>query len=135
MFAGWSFHEVWHELGTFVGIVIGVLHIACIPLVLARRREPAVTLAWLLCLLLLPAVGVVLFWVFGRGAVRRSARARRALLAERQRTEPRPDYAAVELRLRPLVRTSFEAGRAALTVGNRIEILIDAVQTYPAKLE
>ena len=126
---------LWHLIVQGVGLAIAVLHLAFVPLVLARRREPAVTFAWLLCLLLLPAVGVVLFWVFGRGAVRRSARARRALLTERQRSEPLPDFGTVELRLRPLVRTAFEAGRAALTPGNRLEILIDAVQTYPAKLE
>src|SRR5579863_6007478 len=115
MFAGWSFHEVWHELGTFVGIVIGVLHIACIPLVLARRREPAVTLAWLLGLLLLPAVGVVLFWIFGRGAVRRAARPRQRLLEGRRISESHPDLGEVSEALRPLANAAWQAGMSAVT--------------------
>ena len=127
--------EAWHTLLHGLGLAVAVLHLAFVPLVLARRSEPAVTLAWLLCLMLLPAVGVVLYWVFGRGAVRRSARARRALLAARQRTEPEPDYAKLPEHLRPLVRTAWEAGRAALTLGNRVDVLIDAAQVYPAKLE
>src|SRR5581483_6635717 len=125
--------QVWHLVAQAAGFAVAVLHIAFVPLVLARRREPSVTFAWLLVLLLLPAVGVVLFWVFGRGEVRRSARARRALLAARQRTEPAPDLDTLEPRLRPLARTAFEAGRAALTSGNQVDVLIDAVQTYPAK--
>jgi len=102
--------------------------------VLARRREPAVTLAWLLCLLLLPAVGVVLFWVFGRGQVRRSARARQRLLAERRQGEPPPDLTSLDPTSRALARTAWEVGRVPLSFGNRVDVLLNAEATYPAEL-
>src|SRR5271168_97185 len=105
---------VWHWLLHGFALAIAVLHLAFVPVVLYRRSEPSVTIAWLLCLLLLPAAGVILYWIFGRGEVRRSARARRALLAERQRAEPEPDYECVAPHLRPLAHAAWEAGRTAL---------------------
>jgi cardiolipin synthase len=132
---GWSFHEAWHLLGSGLGILVGVLHIACIPLVLARRREPAVTLAWLLGLLLLPAIGVVLFWVFGRGAVRRTARPRQRLLEGRRISESHPDLGEVDEALRPLANAAWQAGMSAVTGGNRVHVLVNGQQAYPAKLE
>ncbi|HUB10166.1 MAG TPA: cardiolipin synthase [Myxococcales bacterium] len=127
-------HQAWGLLGSALGIAIGVLHLACIPLVLARRREPAVTLAWLLGLLLLPAIGVVLFWVFGRGTVRRSARPRQRLLEGRREAEPPPDVAGVDEALRPLATAAWEAGMAAVSFGNRVDVLVNAGEAYPAKL-
>src|ERR1700733_7797415 len=102
--------ELWHWMVQAVGLSIAVLHLAFVPVVLARRREPAVTFAWLLVLLLLPAVGVVLYWVFGRGAVRRSARGRRALLAARQKTEVEPSLEELPPHLQPIARTAWKAG-------------------------
>lgn len=127
--------EIWLLIVKGLGFAVAVLHLAFVPVVLARRREPSVTFSWLLMLLLLPAVGVILYWVFGRGEVRRSARARRALLAARQRGQQAPDYAALPVAWRPLARTAWESGRAALSLGNRVSILQNAEQTYPAKLE
>jgi cardiolipin synthase len=127
--------EIWHLLAQVIGFSVAVLHLAFIPLVLARRREPAVTLAWLLCLLLLPAVGVVLFWVFGRGQVRRSARARQRLLVERRQNEPAPDLGAMDATSRALARTAWEVGRAPLRHGNRVDVLLNAEATYPAELQ
>src|SRR5258708_33670370 len=44
------------------------------PLVIPRRKEPSSTIAWILTLLFLPAVGAVLFLLFGRDRVRWPAR-------------------------------------------------------------
>ncbi len=135
MLAGWSFHDAWHLLGSTLGVVVGVLHLACIPLVLARRREPAVTLAWLLGLLLLPALGVILFWIFGRGAVRRTARPRQRLLEDRRISESHPDLGEVDEALRPLANAAWHSGLSAVTGGNRVHVLINGEEAYPAKLE
>ena len=135
MIVGWNPHAVWTFLVSAIGIVVGVLHLAFIPLVLARRREPAVTLAWLLGLLLLPAIGVVLFWIFGRGAVRRTARPRKRLLEERRIAEHAPAPSGIPELLRPLARAAWVAGNAAVTGGNRVEVLINAAEAYPSKLQ
>ncbi|MHB8419232.1 MAG: cardiolipin synthase [Myxococcales bacterium] len=135
MLIGGSFAQAWTLLGSALGLAIGLLHFACIPLVLARRREPAVTLAWLLGLLLLPGVGVILFWVFGRGTVRRSARPRQRLLEGRRAAEPDPQgLLGVGEALRPLASAAWRAGMAAMTGGNRVDVLVNAGEAYPAKL-
>ncbi len=131
---GWTPRALWKILGSAVGISVGVLHLAFIPLVLARRREPSVTLAWLLALFLLPAVGVVLFWIFGRGAVRRTARPRRRLLEGRRVSEAEPDLDAIPSALRPLAHAAWRAASAQVTGGNRVEVLVNAGEAYPAKL-
>jgi len=45
------------------------------------------------------------------------------------------DFDAVPHHLRPLALTAWQVGRAALTGGNEVQILINAVEAYPAKLE
>src|SRR5215470_12717083 len=66
-----------------------------IPPVLARRREPSVTIAWLLALLLLPPFGAAIYWFFGRDKVLRSARPRQRLARERQAEQQPPDLSCV----------------------------------------
>ncbi|MHB1846726.1 MAG: cardiolipin synthase [Deltaproteobacteria bacterium] len=131
---GWTPSQLFGFFGTAIGVAVGVLHLAFIPLVLARRREPSVTLAWLLALMLLPAVGVFLFWIFGRGAVRRTARPRQRLLEERREREAEPRLGAIPEALRPLAHAAFRAGAAPVTGGNEVELLVNASEAYPKKL-
>jgi cardiolipin synthase len=105
-----------------------------IPPVLARRREPSVTIAWLLALILLPPFGAVLYWFFGRDKVLRSARPRQRLARERQAEQRPPDLSCVGPSLIPLARTAWELARAPVTLGNQVEVLLDAHTAYPAKL-
>ncbi len=127
-------HAAWGLIGSGLGIAISILHVACIPLVLARRREPAETLAWLLGLLLLPALGVILFWIFGRGTVRRTARPRQRLLEDRRESAVPADLETVDPRSRPLARAAWQAAMAPLRAGNEVVVLVNAEEAYPAKL-
>src|SRR5580692_11883979 len=64
----------WHllvpEAIRAVRIVFFLIALALIPLVLIRRKEPSSTIAWILVLVFLPAVGSLLFLMFGRDRVR-----------------------------------------------------------------
>jgi cardiolipin synthase len=68
-----------HAAHVWIGIAFEVLALALIPLVLLRRKEPASTVAWILVLVFLPAVGAFLFLAFGSERVRWPARRKREL--------------------------------------------------------
>jgi cardiolipin synthase A/B len=126
----------WHRwLAHAVTVLIVVTQLIFIPPVLARRREPAVTIAWLLALILLPPFGAIIFWFFGRNRVLRSARPRLRLARERQAEQQLPDLSCVGKKLIPLARTSWQLAGAPVTLGNQVDVLLDAEQTYPAKLQ
>ncbi len=118
-----------------VAALLVLTQVVFIPPVLARRREPSVTIAWLLALIRLPPVGAVLYWFFGRDKVLRSARPRQRLAQERQAEQRPPDLSCVGGTLLPLARTAWELARAPVTLGNRVDVLLDAEQAYPAKLQ
>src|SRR5713101_4358330 len=63
-------------LGWFGGFLAAIA-LALIPLVILRRKEPPSTIAWILTLLFVPALGPVLFLLFGRDRVRWPARRKR----------------------------------------------------------
>ncbi len=52
-------------------LLVEVAALACVPMVLARRKESASSVAWILTLLFLPGLGLLLFLLFGRERVRR----------------------------------------------------------------
>jgi cardiolipin synthase len=61
----------------WLGAFSGGVAIGLIPVVLLRRKEPSSTIAWILTLLFLPALGALLFLLFGRDRVRWPARRKR----------------------------------------------------------
>jgi len=134
---------LWHGLLSHPQVAVGLrilswieiaLQLACVVAVLARRREPAVALAWLLGIVLFPVLGMICFWYFGRDRVRRSARPRLRLLAERRAEESTAGFELVAGSLRSLARTAWQSARAPVTVGNLVEVLIDGTEVYPAEL-
>jgi cardiolipin synthase A/B len=66
------------------------LAVLSIPSVLVRRRgRPAAALAWILCLVSLPPLGILLWWMLGRSHLERRRRRRRhasATIAQRLQT-------------------------------------------------
>jgi cardiolipin synthase len=114
---------------------------ALVPFVLVRRKEPSATVAWILTLVFLPALGAVLFLLFGRDRVRWPARRKRELdaLVRAQvaatRAEPAPaGKSDPELLESPLEQALFRIGsrltRTPPTAGNRVDVLIDGNATY-----
>ena len=112
-----------------------------IPFVLVRRKEPSATVAWILTLVFLPAVGSVLFLLFGRDRVRWPAKRKRALdavvraqVAASRDEAPEPD-AALQIPVEsPLERALFRVGarltHMRATSGNRVEVLVEGNTTY-----
>ena len=142
------FPMLWYELHRFlpaavhvVGLALWAVALALVPFVLIRRKEPSSTIAWILTLVFLPALGAALFLLFGRDRVRWPARRKRALDAVvRAQVEALPERGAVanELPAAPpeneLERALFRVG-ARLThlrasSGNRVQVLVEGNATY-----
>jgi cardiolipin synthase len=127
------------------GIVLWGVALALIPLVLVRRRSPSSTIAWILTLVFLPALGAMLFLAFGRDRVRWPARRKRELDAMvraqvatvRAEVEPPGADRTSELPVgSPLEQALFRVGarltHLRATTGNRAEVLSDGNATFDA---
>jgi cardiolipin synthase A/B len=116
-----------------------LLHMAVIlAVLLARRRDPTATLAWILFIVVAPFLGAGLYLLFGRTRMRRAARrssraeARlRAVLsrhAVRARLGRGTDVA--DARTQAMVRLGSALASTPASTGNATQALIDAATTY-----
>ncbi len=124
-----------------VSLFFWAVALALVPFVLVRRKEPSATVAWILTLVFLPAVGAVLFLLFGRDRVRLPAKRKRELdavvraqLAASLEESPegdRPSQAPLESSLeRALFRVGARLTNLRATSGNRVDVLIDGNAMY-----
>ena len=117
-----------------------VLAVVSVPSVLLQRRgRPHSAVSWLLVLFALPWIGILLWWAIGRKHLERQRRRRRnaakrtafALTQVREDATPRIDSA---LDLLPIQRMPIEEAEWVFppTVDNRLRLLVDATEAYPA---
>src|SRR5690554_1463693 len=78
----WQFN--WWSLIWSGATIFAILHIPSV--LLSRGARPMSVLAWILCLLALPFIGVILWWMIGRRHVERRRRRRKASHAEMTRS-------------------------------------------------
>ncbi len=97
------------------------------------KRDPRSAALWLLAILLLPAVGPVLYALFGVNRVQR--RALRMRRYRRTRTLLQSNEKPQGTELGSLARLVWQVSRRPLLPGNAIEPLVDGKETYPAMLE
>lgn len=81
---GLNWEITWWSLIWWGGIGFALLHIPSV--LLSRGSRPMAVLAWILCLLSLPFVGVILWWMIGRRHVERRQRRRALSHAEMTRS-------------------------------------------------
>ncbi|MGM0558593.1 MAG: cardiolipin synthase [Myxococcota bacterium] len=62
----------WWTILSWGGALVGLAHVPSV--LLQRETRPMAALAWTLCLLTLPLVGVVLWWLIGRARIERRQR-------------------------------------------------------------
>jgi len=137
-----SWHELLPRATHAMRLFFTVVGLALVPLVLVRRKEPASTIAWILSLVFLPALGAVLFLMFGRDRVRWPAKRKRELdrivRAELAAALPRDQAEAVSALplATPLEQALFRVGEhlshLRATSGNKVEVLVDGEKTYEA---
>ncbi len=115
---------IWSHLLTIGGFVLALLLIARL---LAEKRQPGNTFAWLLGILLVPYLGVPLYLVFGGRKIQK-------LLARKSRLQL--DLAGlttdVDAQLLPTVQAINASGAMPPVGGNRVELLETGEQAYAA---
>jgi cardiolipin synthase len=139
-------HGVEHLAPTIVaalGALFGAIALALVPIVLLQRKEPASTIAWILTLVFLPALGAVLFLLFGRNRVRLGAKRKReadalvrSLVAAARTEGSSPNVSFALAPLSDLERQIFRVGAILSstrpTGGNRLAFYDDGNQFYDA---
>jgi len=138
--------QLWLGLGSqlfgWLGAIFGAAALALIPLVILRRKEPSSTIAWILTLLFVPALGALLFLLFGRDRIRWPAkRKRQADALVRRMVVARTGEAALDLSLatgdlNELERQIFQVG-ALLTggtasSGNKVDVMTEGNVVFEA---
>src|SRR5262245_25408974 len=115
--------------------------------VLRQRKEPMAMLAWIFGFLLMPALGVILYFLIGERRVQRRARRKRKRRAyilralqsaaqgwEGEDLEFKPQGSGSLFRLDPsllkLAEVSSKLSNSPLTLGNKVEIFTSAREIY-----
>jgi cardiolipin synthase len=139
------------DVASWALTLVELISIGFVPVVLARRKEPAATFAWIVALVTLPVLGLFLFWFLGRDRVRRPVRTRsevNAALRQRIGDRLRPVEAVVhQTRMRTLegglfddapeglrgvMRLALRTGRTEPSAGNDVRLLVGAPDTWAA---
>jgi cardiolipin synthase len=98
-----------------VGIVMMPFTLLVVAMILRQRRSPASSLSWLMTILLLPLIGIPLFWLFGTRKIKRIAQVKpRVMLTALQpasATATHPD----------LAQAAANLGSDAITQGNALK--------------
>jgi len=113
----------WIDWGTFGAAI------ASVPSVLVRRRgRPMAAVSWILCLISIPIVGLILWWLIGRSHLERRKRRKRRVHETMQKeletvrtrldTPPRPTLLGVRNVPPEMAESVFPA-----TSGNRVELI------------
>ncbi|MCB9555625.1 MAG: cardiolipin synthase [Deltaproteobacteria bacterium] len=122
-----------------------VLAIVLVVRVVLQRREPAATLAWAMSIVLIPYLGVLAYMFFGRRRLNRQVRRRQAIATRIAPDLSRLGEAVEELTAdgelphsltapasHELIRLTNRIGTRPLTVGNRVQLFVNANATYLA---
>lgn len=120
-------------IGVVLGAIGELLGLLAAGHALLYKRHSRAAFGWIISCFTFPFLGALLYYFFGINRVR--ARARK--LRERA-NDPAPASGvefALPLELEPLVQLGFAVSGAPLTGGNRVDILQNGEQTYPAMLE
>ena len=128
-----------------LGAAFMVAHLGAIFYLLVReRRQPSATLAWLLTLIFLPALGLLFYAVFGTTRARRVAKQRALAVAQvgdvvrkhavHQKLSS-PGGSTLDPRTHSLLRLGEGLTHTPASVGNQAEMLINATQTYRSMIE
>jgi len=128
---------------TFVTLAIEVVAAAfCVGHILLNKRDPRAAWGWIMVCVFLPFVGPLFYWIFGVNRVQR--RARRLFLKSQVKSavkEIETDILSGEQdvtalpSIQPFLKVSNHICRLSLRQGNKVEILFNGDQAYPAMLE
>ncbi len=115
-------------------------------MIVFENRNPVKTLSWMLVILFIPVAGMIVYFFFGRNYRKQKIYSRKSL-ADSARLE---DHADRQVRLlskylsgdsaavrskEHLIHLMLRNNRSLLTLDNRIDLLVNGRQTFPAMLD
>lgn len=115
----WSVIAIWAAVVAYALVVCSTVTI-----VLLENRQPAKTIAWTIVLVMLPVVGLVIFYFFGQNIRKDRYISRRqyALLTRRMLSHVHPvDADEAPEKYGPIIRFFDRTGHAVLTEARRID--------------
>lgn len=131
--------------GILSALYILTIIFVCLMIVF-ENRSPVKTLSWVLVVLLIPFLGIIIYIFFGQNYRKQKIFSKKNLLDQEQLSS----YAAMQVSTLPdrmaleseqvrekehLIKLMLNNNKSGLTEFNKIEILIDGVNTFPAMLE
>jgi cardiolipin synthase len=99
-----------------VGILMMPFALLVVAGILRQRRSPASSLTWLMAILLLPLIGIPLFWLFGSRKIKRIAEAKDPV--QLTAIEPEPSAAPQT----DAAQAAAHLGSERITRGNRLKL-------------
>jgi len=125
---------VWPYLLSTVTVVVSLLATAHVVL---RKRDVRAAIAWVGFIWVLPLAGALLYGLLGINRIRRKARILRpeqhVALVELEPHSRGPSD--LEARARPLIQLVDHMVHHQLVGGNRVELLVDGDEAFPAMLD
>lgn len=138
----WS-HAVWAFIQTWYWVPLLLVYIGVLVTILGENRDPAKSLAYILVLVLLPGVGLVVYYLVGRKPVFAKSRFERKFRHDmerlaRYRTRLLPIMEArlqdLEQRIGDMMmpyRYLLNQERSFISTGNRVELLNNGEKAFP----
>ena len=115
-------------------------------MIVFENRNPVKTLSWMLVILFIPVAGMIVYFFFGRNYRKEKIYTRKSL-ADSARLEDHADhqvkvlssYLSGEIEAvrskEHLIHLMLRNNRSILTLDNRIDLLVNGSQTFPAMLD
>ncbi len=124
--------EGWRIAAIVLTLVGYAFALVLVPRIIQERRHPAATTAWALAIILLPALGVPFYYVFGERRIRRHIRAKIETVGSLETSvEHRVSPASLPGRLASTCsQLLFRAGAFPPVTGNRVTLLHVGEESY-----
>jgi cardiolipin synthase len=136
----------WSYTFWLFGILYPFLVGFIILVIMLENRDPVKTIAWLLVLVLLPLLGVILYFFFGRN-FRKIRTFNRKAAADQLQIKNLRGVHFLDLKAKnffndekirqksPIITLLMNNSKALLTEGNHVDILNNGTETFPAMME
>ena len=134
-----------HYAGHIVAIGLGLLlSVLAAGHAVLNKRDPRAAIGWVGLVWLVPVVGAVLYFIFGVNRIRHKAALLRGNLERHREEAAQPECPSEELRrhlpdpaghLEMLARVVGGIVERPLLSGNRVDLLVNGEEAYPAMLE
>ncbi len=127
-----------------IAVLISGTFVSCV-YIIYERNSPSATMAWLLAMIFLPFIGITAYFIFGRHRLKVRLQLLKAIRDEVGDIWEKLDFdgsfkavlksGSYDPRYHDLMLLAYRSPGLPPTLGNRIQVLSDAENAYPAILE